>query len=194
MKSNACILGSGLLLASLFGTVAEAAPWMKIGGPTSIPYGHLVFCQAYPGQCGRNTVSNPIVMSSARWDDVARMNVTVNRTLKSKSDMAIHGRQDVWTFADRYGDCEDYALNKRRTLINSGIAPSAALLTMVKLPSGQAHIVVTLRTASGDFVLDSLNDEIKPWDATGYRFLKVQSPGHAGVWHRISGGADQPIS
>lgn len=194
MKSNACILGSGLLLASLLGTTAEAAPWMKIGEPTSIPYGHLVFCQAHPGECGRSALAGPAAMGRAHWDDVMRMNVAINNSLTPKSDMEIHGRQDVWTLADRYGDCEDYALNKRRALIKSGIAPSAALLTMVKLPSGEAHIVVTLRTDAGDFVLDSLKNEIKPWDATGYRFLKVQAPGNAGVWHRIAGGTDRPVS
>jgi predicted transglutaminase-like cysteine proteinase len=54
--------------------------------------------------------------------------------------------------------------------------------------------VVTVRTDRGDFVLDNLTDAIKSWDQTGYRFLKLQSPDHAGRWRDVAGASDTPVS
>lgn len=53
---------------------------------------------------------------------------------------------------------------------------------MVRLPNGEGHAILTVRTDRGDFVLDNLNDEIKLWNATDYRFLKRQSSNHTGRW------------
>ena len=46
----------------------------------------------------------------------------------------------------------------------------------------------TLRTDRGDFVLDNLTDAVRPWDQTGYRFLKRQASNHTGRWVTIRDG------
>jgi predicted transglutaminase-like cysteine proteinase len=45
--------------------------------------------------------------------------------------------------------------------------------------------VLTVRTDEGDYILDNLNDTVKPWDTTGYRYLKRQSTTHTGRWVSI---------
>ncbi len=72
-------------------------------------------------------------------------------------------------------DCEDFALLKRRMLIQRGFSAADLLMTVVRKPDGEGHAVLTLRTAEGDFVLDNLASDVKPWFATPYSFVKRQS-------------------
>jgi predicted transglutaminase-like cysteine proteinase len=110
----------------------------------------------------------------------------VNRAVKPRSD----GPNDVWSYPDSgYGDCEDYALLKRKVLNQAGIPLSNLLVTVVSHNDGELHAVLTVRTAQGDFVLDNLNNDVKPWRQTGYRFLKRQSSAHAGRWVKITEGS-----
>ena len=58
----------------------------------------------------------------------------------------------------------------------------------MRKPDGEGHAVLTVRTDKGDFVLDNLNDAVKPWEATGYRYLKRQATNHTGRWVTIREG------
>ena len=49
----------------------------------------------------------------------------------------------------------------------------------------RATQILTVKTNAGEFVLDNLNDEIKSWDRTGYRFVKRQSQTDQNVWLQI---------
>jgi predicted transglutaminase-like cysteine proteinase len=189
MNSFCVALLVSFVSAFSFAGQASASQWMRLGGDTSIPYGHMVYCQQYAKNCAARPVSQPASMTRANWNAVQRINASVNAAITPRSDMEMHGQPDVWSYATSHGDCEDYALHKRRQLIAQGFHPSTVLLTMVRLRNGEAHIVVTLRTADGDFVLDNMRQEILAWNQTGYRFLKAQSPSHAGVWRTVSGGA-----
>jgi predicted transglutaminase-like cysteine proteinase len=189
MRSMAIATLCGFIVGGIgFAGSAHADQWMRIGAQTSIPYGHMIYCQSHPGNCAAHGVAGPRALSAGEWQKVETINLSVNRMLSPRSDMDSHGEQDVWTYARTHGDCEDYALHKRARLIAAGFHPSSVLLTMVRLPHGEAHIVTALRTADGDFVLDNMRDAIVPWRSTGYRFLKVQSPDHAGRWRGINGG------
>ena len=61
-------------------------------------------------------------------------------------------------------------LEKRRDLMLKGISLADLLITVVRKPDGEGHAVLTVRTDQGDYVLDNLNDAVKPWEATGYRY------------------------
>ncbi len=88
---------------------------------------------------------------------------------------------DHWGVVDRWdypldgkGDCEDYALLKRKMLIDIGFPRQASAdRRQGRGPGG--HAVLTVKTNKGEFVLDNLSDEIKPWTSTSYRFVKRQS-------------------
>ena len=51
----------------------------------------------------------------------------------------------------------------------------------------------TLKTNRGEFILDNLNSEIKPWNGTGYGFVKRQSQGDENVWVQIGEPTAAPV-
>ena len=97
---------------------------------------------------------------------------------------------DHWDYpTDGKGDCKIYALYKRKLLIESGFPRQALLMTIVRDLQGEGHAILTVKTDRGDFILDNLTDDIRPWTATGYRFLKRQSQEDPNVWVSIQGVA-----
>jgi predicted transglutaminase-like cysteine proteinase len=59
-------------------------------------------------------------------------------------------------------------------------------MTIVKDHNDQGHAILTVTTNRGDFILDNLTDEVRPWETTGYRFLKRQSQEDPNIWLSIS--------
>ena len=112
-------------------------------------------------------------------------NIQVNQAIRPETDLKIFGKDEVWAYPKGEGDCEDYVLLKRKILMNRGISPANLLITVVRKPDGEGHAVLTLRTKKGDYILDNLEDEMVPWEATEYRFLKRQSSEHTGHWVTI---------
>lgn len=126
----------------------------------------------------------------ARLEKLTR---SVNRAIKPKSDLDLYGRQEFWTYPVNAGDCEDYALAKRRALMEDGISASDLLLTVLKRPNGDGHAVLTVRTDVGDVILDNLTDAVLNWDETAYRYLKRQAIDDSGRWVSIRSG-DTPLA
>lgn len=176
----------GLMVAAATGASADmpVSGAMITGGLTSQPIGHYEFCQANTAECSiRVRDRGPVTLTDALWAKVIRINAEVNRAVRPMSDFDIYGKDEVWAYPDQgVGDCEDYVLEKRRQLAEMGISLSDLLITVVRKPDGEGHAVLTLRTNRGDFILDNLNNEVKPWHVTGYRYLKRQSSGHTGRW------------
>ena len=95
---------------------------------------------------------------------------------------------DHWDYPiDGKGDCKVYALYKRKLLIEQGFPRQALLMTIVRDLDGEGHAILTVKTDRGEFVLDNLTDEIRPWDATGYRYVKRQSQDDPNVWLDLGG-------
>jgi predicted transglutaminase-like cysteine proteinase len=117
---------------------------------------------------------------------LASINAFVNSSIEPVLDSEHAGVVDAWDYpTDGKGDCEDYALLKRRLLIEAGFPRAALLLAVVKDEQGDGHSVLLARTNRGDFVLDNLADEIKPWTRAPYRFVKRQSQEDPNVWVAI---------
>jgi predicted transglutaminase-like cysteine proteinase len=185
------VVAVGLAIGSLVVHPAGAAELKMItGGLTSQPLGHYEFCKVNPRECSirsRNTA--PEHMTDKLWRRITSVNVAVNRRIKSLTDVEIYGREEVWAYPDKgAGDCEDYALEKRRSLINDGLRASSLLITVVRKPNGEGHAVLTVRTDKGDFILDNLTDRVRLWTGTGYRYLKRQAVDHTGHWVSILDG------
>jgi len=51
-----------------------------------------------------------------------RINRDVNASVTYKTDLEQYSTPEFWKEADKFGDCEDYALLKRQRLIESGFA------------------------------------------------------------------------
>ena len=179
----------GLVMVASTAVAGGSQP-MLTGGLTSQPIGHYEFCKANRIECSiRLSDRGPLRLSDQIWKQVVEVNVVVNAAVKPMNDYDIYGKDEVWAYPDRgVGDCEDYVLEKRRRLASLGLPLSNLLITVVRKPDGEGHAVLTVRTDKGDFILDNLNDTVKPWEATGYRYLKRQSVTHTGRWVTIRDG------
>ncbi len=176
---------------------AEALPRAShaaTGAETSVPYGWVDFCQRYKGECdGPATFARDLRLTARSLRDLSRVNARVNAAVEAVSDQEHWGLIDQWDYpADGRGDCEDVALLKRRMLIRLGYPAQALLMTVVKDKNGDGHAVLTARTDHGDFVLDNLDDTVRDWRATGYRFVKRQSQADANTWVAIGAPTTAP--
>jgi predicted transglutaminase-like cysteine proteinase len=183
----AVLLGGSIAAqAGSGGNIAEAT-YAAVGTQTTVPYGWMDFCQRYAGECDHG-VSAPvdINLSPKAWGEIDRINKWVNGSIEPVSDMDHWGVADRWDYpSDKKGDCEDYALLKRRLLIALGFPRQALLMTVVKDEHNEGHAILTLKTNHGEFILDNLSNEIKPWTQTGYRFVKRQSQSDENTWVQI---------
>lgn len=162
---------------------------MNVGAHTSQPIGHYRFCRTHRGECGLLVRSlQPERMTIPLRQKLADVNVEVNHAIRPMSDATQFGTREVWSYPVAAGDCEDYALLKRRMLNKAGIPLSNLLLTLARKPDGEGHAVLTVRTDQGDFVLDNRRDRILRWDRTGYRFIKRQAVANTGDWVSIQNG------
>jgi len=168
---------------------------MKLGGLTSQPIGHYEFCQRLPHECvpWRGNIE-PIHLTQNIWNAILKINHSVNHRIEPKTDMELYGREEYWAYPTTAGDCEDYALQKRRELSEYGLPLSSLLMTVVRKPDGEGHALLTIHTDRGDLVLDNLRDDVLGWADTEYVFLKRQSASHAGRWVAIEQPADLLVS
>ena len=191
----------GLLAISVWlgawGTANAAEPaFMHTGGRTTQPVGHYEFCQRLPGECRQITPKGvPIELTRKLWAKIIEVNNGVNVQVKPKTDMENYGIEDYWTFPDNgFGDCEDYALEKRRRLMSAGVPAGDLLLTVPRLPNGDGHAVLTVRTSLGEFILDNLESRVLSFTETDYTYLKRQSSENSGVWVTINEGGEAPVA
>lgn len=181
-------LANGIAVLSTvaaFTAPAGAAGMMRTGALTSQPIGHYEFCKVYREDCGRIPDAGPMALDDRTWQTILNVNATVNMVIKPESDEELYGREEVWTYPDKAGDCEDYVLLKRQLLINDGISASDLLITVVRKPDGEGHAVLTVRTQRGDYILDNLTGKVMLWKDTPYTYLKRQSVSNAGHWVTI---------
>jgi predicted transglutaminase-like cysteine proteinase len=182
---------------ALFATAASALPasqanvHMVTGNVTSQPIGHYEFCQRYVDECNiRLPSSLPAKVTEFGWDMIHQVNASVNGRIKAKTDAELYGREEFWAYPEDAGDCEDYALEKRKELSDKGFSLADLLITVVRKPDGEGHAVLTVRTSDGDFVLDNLNNDVKLWTDTSYTFLKRQASFSTGRWVTIEDGRE----
>ena len=186
------LIAIAMALALPSGAMASAtALSMQTGRVTSQPIGHYEFCKQYKSECQpvKGSGAAPRVTDYG-WDVVKEINRTVNFTVMPRTDLEQFGKEEVWAYPDLAGDCEDYVLLKRQMLIARGFSPADALITVVRKADGEGHAVLTLRTSEGDFVLDNLEDEVKLWHDTPYRYLKRQASNNSGRWVTIEADTD----
>ena len=192
-------LGLAVALIAFCSTASStyAAPAsMVVGGSTSQPIGHYDFCKIHVTECSiRSPNSAPEHMTGKLLHEMTAVDLSVNTRVKPMSDMDNYGKDEWWAYPDNgFGDCEDYALEKRRELNSLGVAIANLLMTVVRKPDGEGHAVLTVRTDKGDFILDNLTDKVRLWNQTNYRYLKRQASDNTGHWVSILGGDEQLVS
>jgi len=171
-------------------SAAQDLMFVSIGASTRPPIGWVEFCVDHPIEC-KATTSAPrdVVLSNKAWTDLVRINKWVNENVKPMTDMDHWGVVEKWSYPDDgYGDCEDYALLKRRMLMEAGWPREALLMTVVREKNGNGHAVLTVKSDKGEFVLDNQNESVLAWTETGYRFVKRQSQSDPNVWVSLGDG------
>lgn len=173
----------------------ERKPFMETGAGTSQPIGHYEFCKRFADECVvKSTTPHKAELTEAMWTALSEINVEVNQRIIPMTDQAAVGREEVWAYPVRAGDCEDYVLEKRRKLLQRGFAEADLLITVVRKYDGTGHAVLTIKTPKGDFVLDNLDPQVKLWSLTPYHYVKRQSAAHPGRWVEVENCAeDVPV-
>ncbi len=128
-----------------------------------------------------------VVVDPARWTIINGVNHFVNHAIHKRSDQEVYGVPDWWVAPlsnglAPYGDCEDYALEKRRELIAAGVPARTLSIALVRTRWGEDHALLVVATEHGDLALDSLTDRILPWDRTPYEWNARQAPANPMVW------------
>src|SRR5215208_3156133 len=97
-------------------SIAQRAALGLAAGLMIVP---VASAQAKPG--------GSFALTAERMSQLQQINNHVNSTIREVSDLEQYGREDVWTLpTSGKGDCEDFALLKRKLLIQRGW-PAAAL-------------------------------------------------------------------
>ena len=140
------------------------------------PDGFASFCARVADQCSPSPEAAPTLRLDTRsWSAIERVNLHVNGAVKPETDEKHYGVEEYWTIVtDGFGDCEDYALTKRKELIEAGLPEPALRMAIVVTLRNERHSVLTVATDRGDFVLDNLTNDILPWNATGYSWVASQ--------------------
>jgi predicted transglutaminase-like cysteine proteinase len=170
----------------LFTAVVEKAP---------PPKGWLQFCKDRPGECRteKRELRTP-ALTDERMAELRQVNLTVNRQVKPRTDQRNYGVSEKWTYPDNgYGDCEDYALLKKRKLVELGW-PAEALLITIVWDKNAGHSLLLARTDKGEYVLDNQLREVLLWSKTRYRFVKRQSEHDPNEWVYIDGKSETPAA
>ena len=162
---------------------------MPMGTPTnSAPPGFISFCSRFLDQCAISRNNSPVVHldlgTQAVLDNVNR---SVNKAIWPESDERHYGVAEYWDIPkDGYGNCHDYALTKRKELIDAGMPERALRVAIVVTPRNNRHAVLTVTTDRGDLVLDNLNNTVKPWTAVGYQWIERQDNQGGFGWVNLS--------
>jgi predicted transglutaminase-like cysteine proteinase len=179
-QANAGLLGMPIGLRS-------AIQHIKFETPTLAPMAYTQFCLRYQDEC-RSRITfrgGPVRLTDERWDDLKEVNNTVNRNIApERNELGLAG--ETWLINPDSGDCNDYAVTKRHALLDRGWPARALLLSEVVTHSGEHHLVLVVRTRSGDLVLDNMTSRIRPWSRAPYRWVRIQQPTDTRLWATIS--------
>lgn len=161
-----------------------ASAYMPVGQQVVPPMGFISFCLDDPSQCegGTDTPTN-MVMTPERWTELNTINDFVNSSVRQVEDIANYGVSERWSYPNENGgDCEDFALLKRKMLIERGWSPADLLIAVVREWNGAGHAILVVDTDRGEVVLDNKNWAIVAWNDTPYTWVKRQSRERPYVW------------
>lgn len=170
-----------VLSIALIGTVRAAD--MALGGPALPPAGFIRFCLDHFQECDNRAEGAAVVeLTAGRRRELEFVQSAVNAAVKPRPEPA-----NVWDYPDDgYGDCNSYALEKRRELEARGWPPEALLLTVALTETGEGHLVLLVRTNAGDLVLDNREPAVVDWALLPYRWVARQSARDLTQWVRIA--------
>ena len=179
-QANASPASLGTTMGQIRLAASSAAPTNQF---VFAPQGAVRFCLTYSAECQPSTPTR-VALDEATILTLDRVNRSVNARIAPKPDMP---GEDRWDLYKTEGDCDDYATQKRHELRSLGFPASALVLAAGFIPNGEAHLVLMVLTDRGDYVLDNLTSQIRPWNRTGIRWMARQSQDNPMVWQSMGG-------
>lgn len=153
------------------------------------PMAYTQFCMRYADQCKPQRMvfrGGPAHLTAERWDDLRVVNRTVNASIiPERNTEGLAGEK--WLISPTSGDCNDYAVTKRSQLLARGWPARTLLLSEVVTSWGEHHLILVVRTSAGDFVLDNMTPQIRPWARAPYQWVRIQTPKNPNYWASIGG-------
>jgi predicted transglutaminase-like cysteine proteinase len=164
------------------------ATFEKVMAEIPSPSAWQDFCRRYSDECHPSSTSpSRVALNAETWLIISDINTWANHTIKPVTDLEHWGVVDRWDIpTDQKGDCEDFALLKRKTLHSLGLPQSSLLMTVVINEHDEGHAVLTVATDHGDLILDNVTDQIISWDQTHYYFVERQSMNDPNIWTRLA--------
>jgi predicted transglutaminase-like cysteine proteinase len=128
---------------------------------------------------------NMISLDNKLWNIICNINTAVNKDTRYKSDMSLYEKADYWEPSSsnpkHQGDCEDYALEKRKRLIETGEFDYSDLrLTTCWVEGddgvpgkGGYHAVLAVVDEETDWILDNRCEDPVKWNFLPYKWHKA---------------------
>lgn len=160
---------------------------IKFNEPVLAPMAYVRFCIDYANECESKkapVAAEAVALTAERKAELVEINTRVNRSIRPQPNLGGIATEK-WVIDPEAGDCNDYAVTKRHLLMARGWPSDALLLAEVVLRSGEHHLVVVVRTKDGDFVLDSLDPNIRHWSQAPYSWVRMQTPENPNFWAKI---------
>jgi len=156
---------------------------MPVGTFVAPPSGVLGFCVHHMDDCTAVAQGPTAVeLTVEREHQLADIQDKVNAAIEPQEDPA-----HTWEYpVDGRGDCNKYALEKRRELLAMGWPREALLLTTALTEHGEGHLVLVVTTSRGDKVLDNRINRVVDWRELPYRWVARQSPSTLTRWVSIA--------
>lgn len=174
MKSQNIALTTAVSLLATICSVnsAGAGSYLPTGTAAVPPAGFLGFCARHLQDCiSKAQEPASVELTDARRRLLEAVQNDVNASIKPRVDPT-----HTWDYpTDGTGDCNKYALTKRRDLIAIGWPRNALLLATATTERGEGHLVLVARTDRGDIVLDNRVEQVVDWSALPYHWNSVQS-------------------
>lgn len=175
------MLALALLMFMPVDSAASNDRFLTLSSAFPPPQGARDLCITYDWACAGARM--PRIDQAQEWEQVQTINRRINRSVRDLSDQQQYKRAEKWALPTRRGgDCEDFALLKKRELVLLGVDPSRLLLATALDRRRRPHAVLVYRSSRGDLVLDNLTDHIRNWRDTRYLFLRMQNPEHPDRW------------
>ncbi|MBZ9740938.1 MULTISPECIES: transglutaminase-like cysteine peptidase [unclassified Mesorhizobium] len=187
------------IIPGVFGSVALSMRNFPVSARWAPVYQAIASCTA-GSPCDHESQPFAAMVAAAQAkgfvEKLAFINSGINRLIAYRKDSVVYGKLDYWAkpseiLAHRAGDCEDFAILKMTALLRAGIpARSMSLVVLQDRKRGFFHAVLSVSTASGAYILDSLNNTVlKDSALPDYQPLYSFSTDRAWIHGSRTGGA-----
>jgi predicted transglutaminase-like cysteine proteinase len=159
---------------------------LSLTTPALPPIGHTWFCVQYPDDCKVHGVDfrhRNIRLTPQRWRELNAIIGEVNHAIFPEKTIG-YGTTD-WIIAPFSGDCKSFAVTKRHQLLTRGWPSRALLLAEVALPTGEDHLILVVRMADIDLVLDNLDPYITTATQAYRHWVRIETPQNPKLWARV---------